>query len=237
MRFLRWGAFVTWLIVTGLAVAGFAAFSPGPAVPDSTPSVSSITLADGRGAAAGRVLALAFAVAARDAGQPVDTALRSATAPTRPALLDPSADSRPETTTTTAAPTTTRAVAPSTESAGTTIETEPTVPVGRYQWPNGSRCQASWYGPGLEGRPTASGEPFDPTEMTAAMHDVPLGTLVIVRSVATGETVTVRVNDRGPYIWDDGWARHPTRCIDLSEAAMRRLGGLGEGVMDVTIKY
>lgn len=237
MRFLRWGAFVTWLVVTALAVAGFAAFSPQPAAPEPPTQSSPMAMAGDRGTTAGRVLALALAVATRGSDLPVDTVLPASGVTTRPTLQDPSADSRPVPTTATTAPAT-RAIATtaSTEPV-TTIAAEPTVPVSRYQWPNGSRCQASWYGPGFEGRPTASGELFDPAEMTAAMHDLPYGTLVVVRSVETGETVTVRVNDRGPYVWDDGWDRHPTRCVDLSEAAMRRLGGLDEGVMDVTIKY
>ncbi|MDH3499803.1 MAG: septal ring lytic transglycosylase RlpA family protein, partial [Acidimicrobiia bacterium] len=106
-----------------------------------------------------------------------------------------------------------------------------------YQWPNGSACQASWYGPGLEGSPTASGEPFDPEQLTGAIHDVPFGTLVRVSRADTGASIMVRINDRGPFIWDDGWRRHPARCIDLSPAAMRAIDDTGDGVIDVTINY
>jgi rare lipoprotein A len=104
-------------------------------------------------------------------------------------------------------------------------------------WPSGSRCTATWYGPGFEGKPTANGETFDPTAFTAALHDVPFNTIVKVTRIDTGAVTTVRVNDRGPYEWDGGWRRHPTRCIDLSEASMAALGGIEDGVILVRIKY
>lgn len=237
MRILRWGAFVTWLIVAGLAVAGFAAFSPEPVAPPAPPQPTAAIVADDRGAAAGRVVAMAFALGTRSAATPV-TSLMADSAPSTPSLVDPAADQRPETTTTRPPATTTRPTATITvPPTSTTRPSGPTVPVSEYQWPNGSRCEASWYGPGFEGRPTASGELFDPHALTAAIHDLPFGTFVVVTRVDTSEHVTVRVNDRGPFIWDNGWERHPTRCIDLSEAAMRALGGIGDGVVDVTINY
>ncbi len=237
MRVLRWGAFVTWLIVAGLAVAGFAAFSPEPVAPPAQSQTTAAGVANDRGAAAGRVVAMAFALATRSDGTPMTSLLPDQPAP-RPSLVDPIADQLPETTTTHRAAASTRPTAsitaPPTLSTGPAA---PTVPVSQYQWPNGSRCEASWYGPGFDGRPTASGEPFDPQALTAAIHDLPFGTLVVVTRVDTGDHVTVRVNDRGPYIWDNGWERHPTRCLDLSEAAMRALDGIGHGVVDVTINY
>ena len=67
---------------------------------------------------------------------------------------------------------------------------------------------ASFY---KHGSRTASGEKFNPGELTAAHRTLPFGTKVRVTNVATGKTVTVRVNDRGPFI--DG------RVIDVSHAA------------------
>src|SRR5688572_20607933 len=59
--------------------------------------------------------------------------------------------------------------------------------------------QASYYGPGFDGRPTASGERFDQDAMTAAHPKLPLGAEVMVTDPATGRQVEVEVNDRGPY--------------------------------------
>jgi rare lipoprotein A len=85
--------------------------------------------------------------------------------------------------------------------------------------------QASWYGPFHHGRPTANGERFSMYRMTAAHRTLPLGTIVAVTNLQTGRRVTVRINDRGPYVDP----KH--RIIDLSRAVARRLGlehsGLG----------
>ncbi len=84
---------------------------------------------------------------------------------------------------------------------------------------------ASWYGPGFVGNPTATGAPYDPERLTAAMLAVPLGTIVRV-TTDDGLAVVVLVNDRGPYV--DG------RVIDLSRAAARRLGF--SGLKKVTVE-
>lgn len=76
--------------------------------------------------------------------------------------------------------------------------------------------EASYYGDEFAGRPTASGETFDPRLMTAAHRTLPLGSLVLVTNAVTGNQVVVRVNDRGPF--------HGNREIDLSEAAAREVG-------------
>jgi len=88
---------------------------------------------------------------------------------------------------------------------------------------------ASWYGgdDGFEGKPTASGEIYDSSKMTAAHRDLPLGTLVRVTNLDNGKSVEVRVNDRGPFIHG--------RVIDLSQAAARRLDIIGPGVAPVRI--
>lgn len=88
---------------------------------------------------------------------------------------------------------------------------------------------ASWYGSELEGRPTASGEPFDPAALTAASWDFPLGTLLEVTNTATGEQVVVRVNDRGP-------ARRLDRLIDLSRASFERIAHLDQGLIQVKLR-
>ncbi len=87
---------------------------------------------------------------------------------------------------------------------------------------------ASWYGEELSGRPTASGEPFDPYAMTAAHKNLPLGTRVEVENVENGRSVIVRVNDRGPFV--DG------RVIDLSLAAAQALGFAAEGTARVRVR-
>jgi rare lipoprotein A len=79
---------------------------------------------------------------------------------------------------------------------------------------------AGWVGQEFAGRTTANGEIFDPMLMTAAHRTLPFGTLLDVRNPKTGQTVRVRVNDRGPYVGD--------RLIDLSYAAAQQIG-LAEG--------
>jgi rare lipoprotein A len=80
---------------------------------------------------------------------------------------------------------------------------------------------ASWYGREHQGMPTASGEAFDRRELTAAHRSLPLGTVLRVTNPANGRQVTVRVNDRGPYVRG--------RMLDLSEKAARALGIVDRG--------
>lgn len=86
---------------------------------------------------------------------------------------------------------------------------------------------ASWYGPNFHGRTTANGEVFDMDAMTAAHKTLPFGTVLEVTNPRNGQTVQVRINDRGPFI--EG------REIDLSRAAARSLGidGVGSVVLEV----
>ena len=83
--------------------------------------------------------------------------------------------------------------------------------------------QASWYGPGFHGRRTASGETFDTHDMTAAHRTLPFGTRVRVVNQRTGQSVIVRINDRGPYVRG--------RVIDLSKASAEFLGISGVGAV------
>jgi rare lipoprotein A len=91
------------------------------------------------------------------------------------------------------------------------------------------RGLASWYGQEYSGRTTANGEIFDPWQLTAAHRTLPFGTVVDVKSAKTGQTVRVRINDRGPYIHD--------RMIDLSYAAAAKIGLVepGTGEVELTV--
>jgi rare lipoprotein A len=83
---------------------------------------------------------------------------------------------------------------------------------------------ASFY---TEGARTASGEKFDTNQLTAAHPSLPFGTRLRVTNVATGKSVTVRVNDRGPYV--------PGRVVDVSYSAAQMLGMVGGGVAKVKL--
>lgn len=89
--------------------------------------------------------------------------------------------------------------------------------------------KASYYADSLAGRPTASGEPYDPRAMTAAHRTLPFGTLVLVERADTGRRVLVRINDRGPF-------GGKGRVIDLSRSAAESLDMMKAGVVDVTLR-
>ena len=80
---------------------------------------------------------------------------------------------------------------------------------------------ASWYGPGFHGRQTANGETYDMYQMSAAHKTLPLPTYARVTNLDNGNSVIVKINDRGPF--------HDNRIIDLSYAAAARLDILGKG--------
>ena|ERR1700686_3660451 len=86
---------------------------------------------------------------------------------------------------------------------------------------------ASWYGDYFEGKPTASGEPFNMYGMTAAHLTLPLGTLVRVTNLRNHRSVIVRINDRGPYV--DG------RIVDLSYNAAKVLRFEEQGLQRVRL--
>jgi rare lipoprotein A len=87
-----------------------------------------------------------------------------------------------------------------------------------------SQGMASFYSHGTR---TASGEKFDPAELTAAHPTLPFGTKLRVTNTNTGQSVTVRVNDRGPYV--------PGRVVDVSHSAAEALGMVGKGVAPVKL--
>jgi rare lipoprotein A len=87
-----------------------------------------------------------------------------------------------------------------------------------------SQGVASFY---TEGQQTASGEKFDTNDLTAAHPTLPFGTRLRVTNVATGRSVTVRVNDRGPYV--------PGRVVDVSHSAANALGMVQSGIAKVKL--
>ena len=89
---------------------------------------------------------------------------------------------------------------------------------------------ASWYGEEFQGRPTSSGEPFDMYEMTAAHRTLPIPTYVRVTNLENGQSVVVRVNDRGPFSNPD------ERILDVSYAAAVRLGMVRSGTTSVRVE-
>lgn len=88
--------------------------------------------------------------------------------------------------------------------------------------------EASWYGPGFQGKETSSGEIFDQREMTAAHPSLPMGTKAKITNLENNQKVEVRINDRGPYAED--------RAIDLSGAAAKKLDMKKEGTAHVLIE-
>src|SRR5579864_3625489 len=84
---------------------------------------------------------------------------------------------------------------------------------------------ASWYGPGFQKRNAANGQPYD---MNAAHRTLPLNTIARVTDVKTGDSVLLRITDRGPFVGD--------RVIDLSRAAARRLSVFQHGTALVRIE-
>lgn len=87
----------------------------------------------------------------------------------------------------------------------------------------GNTCGASWYATGSR---TANGEAFNPDGLTAASKTLPFNTMVKVTNVAGGQSVVVRINDRGPYV--------SGRCLDLSRGAFSQIASLGTGAITVT---
>lgn len=84
---------------------------------------------------------------------------------------------------------------------------------------------ASWYGAEFAGRPTASGERFDPSKLTAAHRSLPFGTLLKVSNLYNGKSVVVRVNDRGPFVTG--------RVLDVSRAAAELLDMISTGTAPI----
>lgn len=88
---------------------------------------------------------------------------------------------------------------------------------------------ASWYGPGFHGRPKPYGEPFDQNALTAAHRTLPLPTVAEVTNTATGKSLIVLIDDRGPYVY-------PGRIIDLSIGSAKELGTYSKGIGKVRVR-
>lgn len=94
--------------------------------------------------------------------------------------------------------------------------------------PYKARGVGSWYGRKFHGQRTSSGEPYDMFAMTAAHPTLPIPSYVRVTNLASGKSVVVRVNDRGPFLHE--------RLIDLSYAAAWKLGYVGSGSAMVEVE-
>ncbi|WP_296944740.1 septal ring lytic transglycosylase RlpA family protein [uncultured Massilia sp.] len=93
--------------------------------------------------------------------------------------------------------------------------------------PYSQRGVASWYGVKFHGQRTSSGEPYDMYKMTAAHPTLPIPSYARITSIETGQSVVVRINDRGPF--------HADRLIDVSYTAALKLGLLGKGSHQVQV--
>jgi rare lipoprotein A len=87
---------------------------------------------------------------------------------------------------------------------------------------------ASWYGEEFQGKTTASGQPYDANELTAAHRTLPLGTTVRVTNLENHRNLLLRITDRGPYIG--------RRLIDVSRAAAKRLDFIHSGTASVRVE-
>jgi rare lipoprotein A len=115
---------------------------------------------------------------------------------------------------------------------GARAPTQAAESTGAYTPPPREEVQvgfATWYGGRFAGRRTASGERFDPSQMTAAHRTLPFGTWVEVRRVGSGEAVRVRINDRGPF-------GHEDRIIDLARGAAEKIGLVKTGLAKVELR-
>jgi rare lipoprotein A len=87
---------------------------------------------------------------------------------------------------------------------------------------------ASWYGPNFHGKTTSNKEIYDMHDLTAAHKSLPFGTYVVVTNMDNGKSVTVRINDRGPFV--------KGRIIDLSYAAAKAVDMIGTGTAPVRLE-
>jgi rare lipoprotein A (peptidoglycan hydrolase) len=102
------------------------------------------------------------------------------------------------------------------------------MPVTQAPQPHAKIVKASWYGPGLNGHVTSTGERFNDNSLTAASTNLPLGSVVKVTNLHNGKSVDVRVNDCGPYVHG--------RSLDLTKRAAQKIGITHEGVAHVKVQ-
>ena len=114
--------------------------------------------------------------------------------------------------------------------------------LSRFQVKSTRTTRASWYGGAFHRRTTAAGLPYNMLAFTAAHRTLPLGSWVRVVNLKNHRSVIVRVTDRGPYRTDSKGKAvrplqpHPTRDVDLSYEAARKLGMLKMGVAPIKIE-
>jgi rare lipoprotein A len=109
------------------------------------------------------------------------------------------------------------------------IVAPPSLPTATRTGVKASRgVRASYQGNAQAGHLTASGERYDPNELTAASRTLPIGSSVVVTNPTTGRSVKVRINDRGPYAGSRG--------LDLSKRAAETIGMTNRGVTRVQVK-
>ena len=89
--------------------------------------------------------------------------------------------------------------------------------------------KASYYGDDFNGRKTANGQTFNKNALTAAHKTLQFGTVVKVTNISNGKTVTVTINDRGPYA--------KGRIIDLTEKAAASIDMINQGVAEVKLQF
>ncbi len=100
--------------------------------------------------------------------------------------------------------------------------------ISAFSQPKLQTGKASFYGEKFDGKPTASGEMFQSSKLTAAHPNLPFGTKVKVTNLVNHKSVIVRVNDRGPFVMG--------RIIDVSKAAAEMLGFIAKGIVGVTVE-
>lgn len=119
------------------------------------------------------------------------------------------------------------------QDSGTEATQRPYRIAGKHYYPMASasgyveKGHASWYGRKFHGRKTSNGEIYNMYAMTAAHKTLPMNTWVKVENLNNGRKITVRINDRGPFV--------AGRIIDLSYNAARRIGIVGPGTGRVKV--
>jgi len=109
-----------------------------------------------------------------------------------------------------------------------TVSKQPVTKTKKIKYDHTLYGKASWYGIPFHGRLTANGETYNMHVLTAAHKSLPFDTMVKVTNLINGESVVVRINDRGPYIR----GRH----IDMSYSAAKHLNMVGNGVIPVKLE-
>ena len=123
---------------------------------------------------------------------------------------------------------------PGPETHSNSVQTLPYRVDGRVYYPldNSSgfvqQGVASWYGPDFHGKLTSNGEVYNMNSLTAAHKTLPFNSVVLVTHRESGKSVTVRINDRGPFVGD--------RIIDLSYGAANKLGITETGTAPVSLR-